>query len=121
MNTLKITGTAELPERLEFGKEYAVGFIGAITDVKKKDLNNGSYEYRHALKMIGAKIEIRGKKIPLKIKGSSSKRRRDAMWYGFNELGIEGDFNEVYEDYKEVVIRNPKKFWELYINLTKEE
>lgn len=78
-NTLKISGSAELPQALEMGKEYQIQLQGEILTITKRNEQDGSFTYTHTLKPV--LVEILGERENIKAipKGSSSQKWRNAV------------------------------------------
>lgn len=98
---LKLTGSCELPNPLDFGKEYELKVRGQINNIRKTDLEDGNFQFTYLLKLITA--ELAGSAdVPLKIKNSHSKRFRSKIVMSGRDYESTMDkllanFNEVME------------------------
>lgn len=95
---LKLSGKAELPERIETGHNYHVSLEGSITSEVKTDNEDGTHTYVAGFRPV--KIELldpKGKMLKLKDTRTASQILR-ARFYGIwtkNDNGM--SFNDYYD------------------------
>ena len=79
-NTIRISGKAEIPKRLDIEKEYVMATRVAIEGIEKRPNEDGSFEYIHKVKINShVDIEAQGKLIRSKDPKSRSKQMRYAI------------------------------------------
>lgn len=98
-NTIKIIGTAEIPEALEMGFDYAIAGRLSVPSIEKQDNQDGSFTYQHKGKLQLIQIVNKsGKTFKGIAKGSKSQKLR---W----KIMERGD-NDFYELVMNSIIEN---------------
>jgi len=78
----RFSGTAELSTAFDESKNHIIAGEYEITDVNKKDNNDGSFTYTYKAKPVKLmELKEGGKKVIIKTKGSHSQRLRGAIWH----------------------------------------
>jgi len=97
--TIKIIGTAELPESLEMGYDHVVAGRMSIVSIEKQDNQDGSFTYQHKGKLTHIEVVNKaGKTFKGVAKGSKSQKLR---W----RIMERGD-NDYYEKVMDFLINN---------------
>ena len=94
-HVLNISGNISIPESLKFENEIDIACRGVITSIKKKDNNDGSFNFKYQFRPTGeCIINTAGKKIIGKDKGRLSVKLRGALWHYHIDKNIEEDFEK---------------------------
>jgi hypothetical protein len=109
-HVLKLTGSAELPEGLAIGTHYAVGIEVAITDERKVDNEDGTFDLEYKARLIRAKVQKETGFVLTKDKSRQSTKTRyailaiknnyrpemdDDSWYNLIQGGIRHDLPSI--------------------------
>jgi hypothetical protein len=110
-NILKITGSAEIEAPLEIGKRYAVGMEIGITDERKVDNEDGTFDVEFKGKMIRAQVKkengeiiktkdntaqsVKTRMAILAVKSEFRPEMDDDSFYNLVQGGIRHDLREV--------------------------
>ncbi len=86
-NTIKIIGTAELPNGLEMGQDYIIAARMGIPEISKQDNEDGTFTYQHKGKLTHIELaNPAGKTFKGVAKGSKSQKLRwRIMEHGDND------------------------------------
>jgi hypothetical protein len=93
---LKLTGSAEMSGPLELGKRYAVGIEVGITDERKVDNEDQTFNLEYKAKLIRAEIKTDLGLIKTKDKTRESVKTRYAILACKNEVAPEMDDEQFY-------------------------
>lgn len=97
---LKISSAGvNIPEALELSRRYLINAEIDITDIRKIDNQDGTFNFIYTGRQTG-QTQIMfdgGKVIKAKDKGSISKALHGAIWHYHNENGFVEEFDEYYK------------------------
>lgn len=94
---LKVTGSASIDQPLEIGKRYACGIEFGITDERKIDREDGTYDVEFKGKLIRAQVKKEnGEIVKTKDKTAQSVKTRLAILACKNEFRPEMDDDSWY-------------------------
>lgn len=93
---LKLTGSAELSAPLELGKRYAIGIEVGITDERKIDNEDQTFNLEYKAKLIRAEIKTEMGTLKTKDKTRESVKTRYAILASKNQIKPEMDEDEFY-------------------------
>ncbi len=95
---LKLSGKAELPERLSIGHNYKIGLGGSIVDETKSDNNDGSFTYTYRFIPVAISIiDDSGKTIQARDPRSRSQQLRAAIWREWQVKNSDLSFDDYYD------------------------
>lgn len=94
---LRITGSASLPEKLDY-KSYLVSANVDVTDIKKKRREDGTYDFIYSGRMLTAEVlKDNGEVLTAKDKTRISQKLRHRSWIAHQEHNIQMDTEDFYE------------------------
>jgi hypothetical protein len=94
---LRITGSASLPEKLDY-KNYLIGVDADVTDIQKKRREDGTYDFIYKARLLTAEIvKDNGEAMKSKDKTRISQKLRARSWVAHQEHNIQIDPEEFYE------------------------
>jgi len=99
---IRFTHTAELPtpdstEALVTGMDYVIGVTTAITNIDRKDNQDGTFTFTYKARVATVDlVNAVGKSIQARAKGSESKRQRGQLFVIHRDYNIEEDFETWY-------------------------
>ena len=76
-NIVRILGSISIERELEIGRDYEIKVTASCTEKAKVDNNDGTFNFKHKLRLItGEIINDRGQSLRLNIKSSWSQKLR---------------------------------------------
>lgn len=76
-HVLKFQGTADLPEALEYGKQYKITVNGEVRGADPRPNDDGTSDITYPVRLINAElVDETGRVIPAKGKGTQSRTMR---------------------------------------------
>lgn len=111
---LKLSGSAELSAPLELATRYAIGAEVSITDERKVDNEDGSYDIEYKAKLVRAQIHTKEGRLDTKDKTHESVKTRraimvirndyrqdmdDEFWYAMVQKSIRAHLPEIINNY----------------------
>lgn len=93
---IKFSGAAELSGSLDIGNRYAVGVEVAITDERKIDNEDGTFDLEYKAKLIRAQVHTKEGKLDTKDKTHESVKTRRMIMAIKNEYRPDMDETEWY-------------------------
>lgn len=93
---LKLTGAAEIEAALELGKNYAFAGEVSITDEKKKNNEDGSFDLEYKARLVRAAVETSTGRVYTKDRKHQSTKTRFAIIAAKNNYRPEMDDEDFY-------------------------
>ena len=94
---LRITGSASLPEKLDY-KDYLISINADVTDIKKKRREDRTFDFHYTARMLTCDVlKENGEVITAKDKTRISQKLRGRAWAAHQEHNIQMDVEEFYE------------------------
>lgn len=103
---IKLSGRAELPEKLEVDKNYVVGLEGTVTNEDKSSNDDGSFTFTYKLKPVTVQItKETGQTIKAKDIRSRAQQFRGVLWKEWKDGGEKIEFEDYYDREMIILIR----------------
>jgi hypothetical protein len=97
---IKISGKANIPERLEVDKNYHVACDCSITQESKDSNENGTYDITFKAQPMTVEIlKSNGKIIKARDPRKNSQKMRNYLWKIYTDEGYCEDFDLVYDTF----------------------
>lgn len=94
---LRITGSASLPEKLDY-KDYLISINADVTDIQKKRREDGTYDFIYKARMLTCDVlKDNGEVLTSKDKTKISQKLRNRNWVAHQEHNIQMEPEEFYE------------------------
>jgi hypothetical protein len=93
---IKFSGSAELSGPLEIATRYAIGAEVAITDERKVDLENGTFDLEYKARLVRAQVHTKEGRLDTKDKTHESVKTRRIIMAMKNEYRPDMDDEEWY-------------------------
>jgi len=104
---VKITGKANIPERLEIGHNYKLTADCSITSETRTDNENGEFDVVFKVEPITVEIQKdNGKVVKAKDPRKNSTKIRNLLYFKWKESNEAVDFDEYYTKFTNVVLAN---------------
>lgn len=102
-HTLKIIGTAELPNALEMGQDYIVAGKLSIPKIEKIDNEDGTFTFCHKAKLIQIELADKaGKTYKGVAKGSKSQKLRWRILETTDNDGYEAVMTKLIDNWEDI-------------------
>jgi len=104
---LKITGKANIPERLSIGHNYRLVADCSITSETKTDNENGEFDVTFKVEPVTVSIsKDNGKIIKAKDPRKNSTKIRNLLYFKWKESNEAVDFEDYYTKFTNIVLAN---------------
>jgi len=113
-NILRIVGSAEIPEGLEFGNDYKILLDCSITSIRDKDNEDGTIDRTFAARLLNASINDSKKSIMTKDKHRESQKTRGSIYHLQAEIGDQREEEEFYVYMQKMIRANIGEIYERY-------